>query len=194
MHTSIFLAALSTLGGLAASAPAPRAASDTTVSIHIQDSPSAHALDRSKGTSEQLALVDDTGLAWESATSRLGKPYQVGRKATTGRACDDRKGSGASVLGGKHFGMGVFWKPGRNVWANTSATEETTSSISRWALSSDAGGSGGNYTLWITNTQPYDYHFYNGAGDSYDVYAKTTGDFLVKYASDDPTILFVRGW
>ena len=146
-----------------------------------------------KMTSER-SIFDDSNIQWERTTSKLGKPYAIGRtKLDNALEKESPPAAAAAATAKKDFGIQIDLPVGSDdSWKDTPDNVRDRAAISRWKLHT-IKAIGGKYTLEITNSAHYDYHFYDGTGDSYRLNTYVNGDHYVSYDSQDPALLFVTG-
>ncbi len=133
-------------------------------------------------------LQDESGIEWTDAVSEKGIPYQVGFRGSNQETVPaDAAGEEAK----KDFGIAVAWPLTGNNWTDTTAEVKSIAAIPRYSL----GAYGGTwaYILYFSNTEHYDYYFYDKTGDSYQVNTYRNGDHYVRYNSSDPAIAFIKG-
>ena len=90
------------------------------------------------------------------------------------------------------FGTCVVWTLGDDSWKSTSSDFQATTGLSRWSLHHSSHPLY-DFVLEFTNTQPYNYYFYDQEGDSYQVNTYKMTDHLVRYNSNKPNLAFAKG-
>ena len=136
--------------------------------------------------SGQPATSDDSSIEWETATSKNGVSFRVGKEKTQGKD--------VAPASGKPFSIDVNWPVG-NGWVMTTDEVRTTAGITQYNLSEipEDVGSDYQYILKFNNTDTYDYYFYDETNDSYEVNTFTTRTHYVQYNSEKPTIVRITG-
>ncbi|KAF7333100.1 hypothetical protein MVEN_00136700 [Mycena venus] len=135
------------------------------------------------------------GIVWTTHISGKGKEYRIGRLPDAGSKGEDRTAKDAT--GGKFsrapFGIDVNWPVANTTsWQGTQSDVQTIAGITQYALYQTTNPLY-PYILWFTNTEHYDYFFYDQTGDSYQVDTWRDGSHWVQYNSAKPTILFIKG-
>lgn len=129
-------------------------------------------------------MSDRSSIKWETATSKNGASFRIGREKT------DVKNEAPAA--GKAFSIHVDWPVG-DAWVNTTDEVRTTAAITQYYLSANPIQSVWGYGLQFTNTDTYDYFFYDETGDCYEVDTWLTHTHFVQYNSDKPTIVCITG-
>ncbi len=135
-------------------------------------------------------MLNDDDFEWKDHTSAKGKPFQIGipKKSLIAATVTDQ-----SLGTKKDFGVTVEWANSKNVWVPiTSQNVIDTAAITRYSLG-PYNSFGYQWKLCFTNTEHYDYHFYDKTGDSYEVNTYINSDHSVRYSSDDPEIIYITG-
>jgi len=143
--------------------------------------------------SDQPAASDQGSVEWETVTSKNGVTFKIGRE----------KAESVRVLGvksevksekpaeGEDFGITVNWPVGGG-WTQTTEDVKTTAAITQYNIA-EVDGDTYKYTLEFTNTDTYDYKFFDQTGDSYGVNTWQNRTHYVKYNSEKPTIVYISG-
>jgi hypothetical protein len=126
-------------------------------------------------------------IEWEVCTSEKGKKFRVGFL----KGSDTHAGEQADS-GKQDFGISVVWPVLSNHWNYQPSSVSNISAITRYALYRNSGDIY-EYRIEFTNTEHYDYHFYDETGDSYRCNTFRNGDHFIDYDSDKPAILYIRG-
>ncbi|KAL8868253.1 MAG: hypothetical protein Q9174_005109, partial [Haloplaca sp. 1 TL-2023] len=79
--------------------------------------------------------------------------------------------------GMEEFGINVDWPLGNSDWKSLSDELKTKTAITRYALHHSSHPNF-DFVLEFTNTENYNYHFYDTTGDSYGVNTFSRGDHL----------------
>lgn len=137
-------------------------------------------------TGETVHPVDDDAIDWREHTSKLGRKYEVGYP----KDLHERAPLGAELTK-TNFGISVNWPVSDSSWKNTDAAVQSRAAITRYALWKYDGLY--TYKLMFTNTEHYNYYFYDETGDSYQVNTYRNGDHYVRYGSDSPNIVYISG-
>ena len=132
---------------------------------------------------------DDGTYVWQKAISKNGVPYEIGRKITNDTLTEK---DGAKGLEKSQFGLQVNWPVANKDWKDGNAEVKQLAAISRYRVSNSSAPFF-DYFIEITNTETYNYTFYDQSGDHYDVNTLDRSDHVVRYNSPKPTILFVTG-
>ncbi|KAF7368177.1 hypothetical protein MVEN_00136800 [Mycena venus] len=134
------------------------------------------------------------GIVWTTHMSGNGNEYRIGTLPDADAQAEDRAGKDAT--GGKFpkedFGIDVKWSNGDMNWKATSSDVQTTAAITQYDLYWKKGDVW-PYMLWFTNTENYNYLFFDETGDSYRCNCWRRGNHWVQYRSDKPTIIFITG-
>ena len=137
--------------------------------------------------SHQLQTIDQSAIKWTKATSKLGKPFEIGvlesPPNTNNTTLHKRK---------EKFGMQVNWPVGDDTWVPLNVFIQSIAGLTQYKLHSNGGVY--SYILWFTNTEHYDYFFVDQTEDSYEVNTYRNGDHYVRYNSEDPTIQAIWGF
>ena len=133
-------------------------------------------------------MSDQSSIKWETATSKNGVSFKVGREKTESVTEESTEAAATSK---KDFGVAVSW-PIVGTWTNTTDEVKARAAITRYKLW-ESNAIGGKYTLQFTSTEHYNYHFYDETGDSYGVNTWSNGDRFVQYDSDEPKIAYITG-
>ncbi|TFY64822.1 hypothetical protein EVG20_g5824 [Dentipellis fragilis] len=143
------------------------------------------------------------GVQWVKATSLNGVNFEIG---TTN---EDAVSELASVEGRKTFRYSVEESgtlylcniPTPTILSNAAqmAREAPSASLSiglqtlTTITTGSHNGTQWKYILNFTNTYKFDYYFYDETGDNYHVNTYRRGDHYVRFNSDKPKIIFIRG-
>ena len=92
----------------------------------------------------------------------------------------------------KDFGIVVDWPLGSNEWKETTPEVRSLAGISRYKFHSSSHPLY-DYVLEITNTENYNYFFYDKTGDYYKINTYSNNDHLVRFSSHSSTISFITG-
>lgn len=137
-------------------------------------------------------------VVWTEFTSSNGKRYQVGtvpQDRSAGRGPAAGTWDEDVTASGPKFGIALDWKvqpAGQSKWKNTTSDVEGRAKLTRFKITQD-NGLVFKYQLEITNTDTYNYFFYDEEGDAYQINTFSKGDHWVNYNSEHPTIAYVRG-
>jgi len=123
-------------------------------------------------------MSDDSSIKWETAKSKNGVSFRVGREK--------------KPAAGKPFSIDVNWPVGGG-WVKTTDDVRTTAGITQYNLSATPDGANYQYILQFNNTDTYDYEFYDETNDSYEVNTWLDRTHFVQYDSDKPTIVRITG-
>jgi hypothetical protein len=135
------------------------------------------------------AKVDEKDIYWKEKRTESGKKYEVGYLKSNIVFENDE----ASRLGDKKdFGIGVNWPIGEANWNYTDSNIRSRAAITRYCLYNQQGETY-QYRLIFTNTEHYDYYFYDETGDRYEVDTFRNGDHFVRYNSENPDIVYIKG-
>lgn len=138
--------------------------------------------------SETLNQVDEKQIHWKEMKSRNGVSYEVGyeNEADLKQALAQ-----APVQSKSDFGICVDWPVGDSNWKQTKPNVVQTAAITSYALYQNSGAY--KYILYFTNTQNYNYFFYDETGDHYQVNTFRNGSHYVRFNSQKPNITFATG-
>ncbi|KAL8960799.1 MAG: hypothetical protein Q9183_005404, partial [Haloplaca sp. 2 TL-2023] len=138
---------------------------------------------RSNLASNEQTYFDDSAVHWAPATSKNGVSYEIG-------VMDSDHAPHSSGM--EDFGTCVDWPLGNSDWKSTSDELMAKTAITRYALHHSRHPLY-DFVLEFTNTENYNYYFYDTTGDSYQVNTGSKGDHLVRFNSKQSTIRFVTG-
>jgi len=130
-------------------------------------------------------------IQWETATSKNGALFKVGRPKTEG-VIENEPGNK------NNFGIIVNWPVAAVAagWVTTTEDVQKTAAISRYMLEDTTGDDsryGYRYRLTFSNTKHYNYYFSDKTGDDYQNNTYLNADHTISYNSADPTIVYVVG-
>lgn len=91
------------------------------------------------------------------------------------------------------FSLTVNWLPGDRTWKYLSETDASRSGITRYRLYQAEAGADFDYELDFSNTDDYDYWFWDRAGDGHEANTRRTGDQKYGLVSRDPVIVLIEG-
>jgi hypothetical protein len=135
--------------------------------------------------SEQHASFDEEQIEWQDQVTPHGKKYQVGYLRS-----EAPRSERLTEL--KSFGISVNWPVmGSDSWISTNEAVSSRAKITQYALYAYDGT--WKYKLWFTNTEHYNYFFYDETGDYYQVNTFRNGNHYVRYNSESPTIVYITG-
>lgn len=138
-------------------------------------------------TQGQAITLDESNIDWKTFTTEKGHKFEVG--FPTGAVQQEQTQDAA--LTKTDFGISVIWPVGDSSWKNTDSNTRTTAAITRYTLYQYDGFY--KYMLYFTNTEHYDYYFYDETGDRYEVNTYRNGDHYVRYDSNKPEIIYIKG-
>jgi hypothetical protein len=101
-------------------------------------------------------------IEWTRHTSKSGKTFEVGMKKP---AEGGLSGGGKQPMTKHDFGTTVNWPVGTSAWQDMDSHMQTTAALTRYALYRTSGLYA--WELDFTNTEQYDYVFFDKTGDSY---------------------------
>ena len=133
--------------------------------------------------SKVVSALDQTCVHWEPVTSNHGKPFEIGKPVLK---------NDIAVMAKQPFGIVVDWPVGDTTWKYLSDAVAATTGITRYRLYPSTGDSN-LYELDFTNTEHYNYQFWDLTGDYYGVNTFLNSDHYVKYSSKLPRIVYIRG-
>lgn len=133
--------------------------------------------------SKVLSALDQTCVHWEPVTSKHGKPFEIGKPVLK---------NDIAVMDKQDFGIDVNWPVGDTTWKYLSQADAATTGITRYRLYPSTSDDYA-YELDFTNTEHYDYQFWDQTGDYYGVNTFRDGDHYVRYDSNLPKIVYIRG-
>jgi hypothetical protein len=134
--------------------------------------------------------LNEEAITWEEFESEKGKKYQVGYLEKNEVNGEDPE---KKLMDKKNFGIAVSWPVTINSdWILTSGDVKSRAAITQYALYK-YNGSTYDYKLYFTNTEHYNYLFYDETGDSYRVNTYRNGDHFVRYNSEEPKIVYIKG-
>ncbi|PUU78394.1 hypothetical protein B9Z19DRAFT_1065075 [Tuber borchii] len=139
--------------------------------------------------SDQPAASDQSSVEWETLTSKNGVTFKIGREKAASVPVVEAKSE--TPAEGEDFGITVDWPVGGG-WTQTTEDVKTTAAITQYNLA-EVDGDTFKYTLEFSNTDTYDYKFFDQTGDSYEVNTWQNRTHYVKYNSDKPTIVYISG-
>ena len=130
----------------------------------------------------------DSKIKWEEASSKGGAAYEVSRPNVPQPPADEE------LVGSKaNFRVSVHWTVGADSWIDTPMDIRNKTAIWRYKLHLSSSPFS-KYVLEISITDDhYDYYFGDATGDSYSLNTWVAGDHLVRYGSNDPTIVTISG-
>lgn len=132
---------------------------------------------------ERVVDVEELRIHWHEFASRHGQKFEVGYlDEGDALAHDERK---------TPFGIGVSWPVGDSRWKATTSVVKQRAAITRYALYQTSGQY--QYILYFTNTEHYNYYFYDETGDYYQCNTFRNGDHWVRYNSNMPDIVYITG-
>lgn len=131
--------------------------------------------------------LDDTNIQWTKATSKHGKPFEIGVKRIVSE--DETKGKTESLDSLTPFDIGVNWQV--DTAGATTSDVQSTAAITEYALAEPGGVY--SYELSFTNTAHYDYTFYDETDDGYECNTYVDGNHSVRYNSSGPNIVRITG-
>ncbi|EUC56774.1 hypothetical protein RSOL_196130, partial [Rhizoctonia solani AG-3 Rhs1AP] len=134
-------------------------------------------------------------IQWRKATTARGKKFEIGFLPNdTPKPKPKPKPTYPLTL--PDFGIDMHWDVDRNGgednWKPTKPEIRDRAAITRYNLY-DQKGETYRYILQFTNTAHYDYYFFDESGDSYENNTYRNGDHFVRYNSDRPTIIYIKG-
>ncbi|KAJ3548427.1 hypothetical protein NMY22_g1261 [Coprinellus aureogranulatus] len=147
----------------------------------------------SQAGTEADVLLNDKQISWRDAVSNKGKVFRVGSLVRDeSNVVSDRPADGKEVRTKTWVSHTCYvnWPVaavGDNGWKTPDQDVIDKVDISRYTLT-QSSSSIYSYILTITNTQNWDYTFYDDTGDYYSLNCFTAGDHYVQYNSDEPTI------
>lgn len=98
-------------------------------------------------------MSDQSSIQWETATSKNGASFKVGREKTESVTEESTEAAATSK---KDFGIAVNW-PIVGTWTNTTDEVKARAAIVRYKLW-ESNAIGGKYTLEFTSTEHYNYN------------------------------------
>ena len=141
-------------------------------------------------------------IQWHQMTSSKGFPYEIGRIKTDRNdqpenPSDTLVESALSAMkiaptSKEDFGIAVNWPVGSKEWKDPGQEVKGKAGISRFAIH-DSSHPLFDYVVEFTNTENYNFFFYDETGDHYQVNTHKGGDHLVRYNSQKPTVKFITG-
>ncbi|KZP30906.1 hypothetical protein FIBSPDRAFT_926068 [Athelia psychrophila] len=153
--------------------------------------------------STQRPAFDDSSLEWKTATTKSGAPYQVGKPKTGNAGAEAEAKAGVrprNLSDSRVFDVAVDW-PASDTDTKCTADFQSKTNISEYELES-ASFPLYDYKLMINVISDpyydvhYTYYFTDSVegSDSYELDTEIDGWHVLRYYSDNATIIRVEGW
>ena len=129
----------------------------------------------------QLSVSDNNTIYWKQKSTKSGASYRIGFEQPENIHTTDKK----------RFDITVNWPVGDSSWKKTDKEVQEKAGIWRYALYRVKGPF--PYELAFSNTEDYDYYFYDEAGDNYNNNTWLRQDHWIDFESNEPTIKRITG-